>query len=70
MLIEKSDVWRTTLKSKQALFKWLAMLFNLDNTQKIIIMMMVDILQPFANSFVVIYLDDILIFNKPWEEHL
>jgi hypothetical protein len=27
-------------------------------------------IQPFTNSFLVIYLDDILIFNKTWEEHL
>jgi hypothetical protein len=32
--------------------------------------MMDDILRPFTNSFVVVYLDDILIFNKTWEEHL
>ena len=29
-----------------------------------------DILQPFTNYFVVIYLDDILIFNRTWDEHL
>ena len=28
------------------------------------------ILQPFTNSSVVVYLDDILIFNQSWEEHL
>jgi hypothetical protein len=32
--------------------------------------MMDDILWPFTNSFVVVYLDNILIFNKTWEEHL
>ena len=32
--------------------------------------MMDDILQPFTNSFVVIYLDDILIYSRTWEEHL
>ena len=32
--------------------------------------MMDDILWKFKNSFVVVYLDDILIFNKTWEEHL
>ena len=31
---------------------------------------MEDILRPLSNSFVVVYLDDILIFNQSWEEHL
>ena len=29
-----------------------------------------DILLTFTNSFVVVYLDDILIFNQTWEENL
>eukprot|EP00253_Pinus_taeda_P005561 PITA_05561 len=29
-----------------------------------------DILRPFTNSFVVVYLDDILIFRQSWEKHL
>ena len=32
--------------------------------------LMDDILQPFTNSFVVVYLDDILIFNQSCEDHL
>jgi hypothetical protein len=32
--------------------------------------LMDDILWPFTNSFMVVYLDDILIFSKSWEEHL
>jgi hypothetical protein len=29
-----------------------------------------DVLGPFTNSFVVVYLDDILVFNNTWEEHI
>ena len=32
--------------------------------------MMDDILRPLTNTFVVVYLDDILIYNKTWVEHL
>ena len=32
--------------------------------------LMDDVLRPFTNSFVVVYLDDILNFNKNWEENL
>ena len=32
--------------------------------------MMDDILQPFTNTFVLVYLDDILIYSKTWAEHL
>jgi hypothetical protein len=32
--------------------------------------MMDDILQPFTNNLVLVYLDDILIYNNTWAEHL
>jgi hypothetical protein len=32
--------------------------------------LMDDVLRHFTNSFVVVYLDDILIFNITWEEHM
>jgi hypothetical protein len=32
--------------------------------------MMDNILHPFTNFFVVVYLHDILIYNKTWAEHL
>jgi hypothetical protein len=32
--------------------------------------MMDDILRPFTNTFVVVNLDDILIYSRTWDEHL
>eukprot|EP00253_Pinus_taeda_P008884 PITA_08884 len=40
------------------------------NTPAKFMRLMDDILQPFTNSFVVVYLDDILVFSQSWEEHI
>jgi hypothetical protein len=46
------------------------MLFGLTNAPTTFMRLMHEILRPFTNSFVVLYLYEILVFNKSWAEHL
>eukprot|EP00253_Pinus_taeda_P032317 PITA_32317 len=46
------------------------MLFGLKNAPATFMRLMDNILRPVTNTFMVVYLDDILIFTQSWDEHL
>ena len=67
--IESLDIWNTTFKTKEFLFELLVIPFGLTNALEILMGYIDDVIIPFARKCVIIYLDDILIFNKWWDEH-
>nr|CAD1820304.1 unnamed protein product [Ananas comosus var. bracteatus] len=68
--IREDDTWKIAFKTRQGLFEWLIMLFGLCNAQATFMRLMNDVIRPFLDDFVIVYLDNILIYSRSWEEHL
>ena len=69
--IESTDVWKMDSKTKEGLFEWLVIMpFGLTNALVTFMRYMDDLLRPFIGKCVIVYLDNILIFSRSWEEHV
>jgi hypothetical protein len=65
-----NDVWKTMFKTKFGIFEWKVMPFGLTNAPTTFMRLINDIFRSHLGRFVVIYLDDILIFSRTWDTHM
>ena len=69
MKIREKDIPKTTFTTRYRLYEYTVMSFGLTNAPAYFMSMMNKVLMEFLDKFIIVFIDDILVYSKNKEEH-
>jgi hypothetical protein len=70
VLMDADDVAKTTFHTHHGHFEFLVMPFRLSNAPTTFQALVNDVLSDFIRHFILVFFDDILVYNNSWSSHL
>ena len=68
--VKVEDEWKIAFRTRLEYYEYLVILFGLINTLVIFQVYINNILRKYLDYFVIVYLDDILVYSKTREEYI
>jgi hypothetical protein len=69
MKIKEANVPNTAFRTRYGHYEFLVLLFGLINAPALFIDLMNRVFQPYLNKFMVVFINDILVYSNSFEEH-